>query len=172
MKQLFLLIMLLLAIPLMPAAPQAGKVLIVDLHYDNGFITFKDKIIKCGYSPDYVLQPDEGYLAELRSIEGETLASFTFDIPLTVSVDIGDPLFKTLSGGQFKLNETDFVLMFPHFDNAKEVIVYNAGKEKVLGINLINEQLFRRKSSYWWVVVLLLLISGYMVNRHGKRARN
>ncbi|MBI2139687.1 hypothetical protein HYU14_02085 [Candidatus Woesearchaeota archaeon] len=145
----------------------SSSVLIVNFNYDNGLISYKDRIIKCGFSPDYALQPEEGYRAELISVNNEVLYSFTFEIPLKVNVDLGDPVFKTLSGGMIILNRTDFALTFPGFDNAKSAVIYNPRKYKVLEVPLIEEQFIGKKGNWMWLLALiLLLIIAYAAYRH------
>ena len=63
------------------AAAQTNNVLILNLNYDDGKITFKDKIIKIGYSPDMKIQPEEGYRLDVVSRENTILYSFRFEVP-------------------------------------------------------------------------------------------
>lgn len=164
--RLFLLL-LILAAPFVMAEVECSKVFVVKFNYDNGLITYKDKVIKCGYAPDMKLQPREGYKAEMISTENKVLYSFKFEIPLKINFDMSDPIVKSLSGGMLILNETDFALIFPYYDKAKSIIIYNAREYKVATIPLIEEQ-FIQKRSFWWVLalVVLLLITGYIIHRY------
>ena len=130
-------------------AENSSSVLLVNLHYDRGDITYKDRLVKCGYAPDYRIQPGEGYVAELRGQNNELLYSFNFEVPVKVVAEISDPLFKKISGGIVTLNTTDFVLQFPHFPDAKEVVVLNPRKFKVLGVSLQEEQFVPKRPTWW-----------------------
>ena len=164
------LLLLFILIPVV-TAQESSSVMLVNLHYDNGIITYNDRVIKCGYAPDYKIQPGEGYTAELISVDNKKLFSFTFEVPLKVTSEISDPTFKTISGGIVKLTTTDFTLSFPHFDDAKEVAIYNPRKFKVLSVPLIEEQFTKKPFNYWWLVILLLLalILIYAIHRHLKK---
>ncbi|MBI2576419.1 hypothetical protein HYV84_04330 [Candidatus Woesearchaeota archaeon] len=151
-------------------AVNSSSVLLINLHYDRGEITYKDKLVKCGYAPDYRIQPGEGYVAELRGQKDELLYSFTFEVPTKVVAEISDPLFKKISGGIITLNTTDFVLQFPHFSDAKEVVVLNPRKFKVMGVSLQEEQFVPQRPAWWWLLLLLLLvIAACLVYRHLKK---
>ena len=170
--QYFFFVILLLLPPFATAvhAANSGSVLLVNLHYDRGEITYKDKLVKCGYAPDNRIQPGEGYVAELRGQQDELLYSFTFEVPTKVVAEISDPLFKKISGGIITLNTTDFVLQFPFFPDAKEVVVLNPRKFKVMGVSLQEEQFVPQKQAWWWLLLfLLLVIAAYLVYKHLKK---
>ena len=71
------------------------------------------------------------------------------------------------------LNETDFALIFPYYDNAKSIIIYNERDYKIATIPLIEEQ-FTQKRTFWWVLILavLLLVIGYMLYKHYKNKQS
>ncbi|MBU0628691.1 MAG: hypothetical protein KKC75_05845 [Nanoarchaeota archaeon] len=165
-------LILLLIIPAVFAEVECSKVWVVNFAYDNGLITPKEKELKCGYAPDRTIQPDEGYTAEIVSMDDETLYSFNFQIPLKFNFDLSDPLLKGLSGGMLILNETDFALIFPYYDQAKNIVIYNPRKYKVANVPLVEEQ-FIQKKSFWWLLflILALLIIGYIGYRYYKKRK-
>ncbi len=163
-----LLLLLIIAMPIAAANIECGDVFVVNFHYDNGVITYKDKVIKCGYAPDRKIQPDGCYTAELISLDDESLYSFNFCVPLNVNVDSSDS--GELSGGMIVLNETDFALIFPYYDQTKSIIIYNSRRYKVAEIPLTEEQFIQQRSWLWiWLLILLFLIAGYMAYRHHRR---
>lgn len=164
-----LLLLFILVVPVVMAEVECSKVLVVKFNYDNEIITYRDKVIKCGYAPDRRIQPVDGYTAEIESVENEVLYSFKFQIPLRLNFDLSDPIVKSLSGGILILNETDFALIFPYYDEAKSIVIYNPRKYKILAVPLIEEQ-FTQKRTFWWVLllVIILLVVGYVIYKYYK----
>jgi hypothetical protein len=164
-----ILILLLLTVPLVFA--ECDKVFVVNFNYDNGAISYKEKIMKCGYAPDRLIQPSDGYIAEMVSFDDKVLYSFRFDIPIKVNIDSSKD--GELSGGIILLNETDFALVFPYYDNVKSIVVYNPRNYEIVRVSLEDELLTQRQSLYWiFAVVGLLLTAGYMIFRHFKPAKD
>ena len=145
MNPKLILLIIILITPFVFAEVECSKVLIVKFNYDNGLIAYKDKVIKCGYAPDRKIQPEYGYKAEILSVNNEPLYSFKFEIPLNLYLDISDPLVKSLSGGLLILNETDFALIFPYYDTAKSMVIYNEREYNILIVPLTEEIIFNRK---------------------------
>ena len=162
-----LILILAVLMPMAFADVGCGKAYVVNFEYDNGIIGYKDKVLKCGYAPDRVIQPEEGYTAEIISVDDKPLYSFKFQIPLKVNVDLSDPLLKRLSGGIIVLNETDFALIFPYYDEAKSIEIYNPRMYAVLTVPLTEEK-FVQKSSFWriWILILALIAASYMIYKH------
>ena len=151
------------------AAAQTGKVLILNLDYDDGKITFKDKIIKIGYSPDMKIQPEEGYRLDVVSREDTLLYSFKFEVPLDVYVDAASADGKEMSGGLIRLDKADFALAIPYFEDAKEIKIYDERDTQQLGINV--EEKAQKRSKLWIIMpiaaFILLLIALFL---HKKRS--
>lgn len=171
--KLLLILLFTLVIPLVIAEAECSKVVITNFNYNEGVVTYKDKVTKCGYTPDRKLQPIAGYTAEILSMDNNQLYSFKFQIPLKLNFDLSDPVLKSLSGGMLILNETDFALIFPYYDNAKSIIIYNQRDYEIATIPLIEEQ-FTQKRTFWWVLILaaLLLVVGYVVYGHYKNKQS
>src|SRR3989339_408423 len=166
MKAWLLFLVFVFLAPLVVGEVECSRVYVANFNYDGGIITYKDKVMKCGYFPDRKLQPDEGYEAQIISMNDEVLYSFRFEVPLKVNIDLSDPIVKSLSGGILILNETDFALIFPYYDKARSIVIYNPRQYRVLEVPLIEEQ-FAQGRSFWWILILtLLLIIGYVAYRH------
>lgn len=170
MKTRLLLLLFILLVPAVLAEVECSKVFVVKFNYDNGIITYRDRVIKCGYAPDRKIQPVDGYRAEMISIDDEVLYSFKFQIPLRLNFDLSDPIVKSLSGGMLILNETDFALIFPYYDKVESIVIYNPRDYEIVKIPLIEEQFIQEKS-LWLVLVLgvILLCVSYIVYRHYKK---
>ncbi|HZX45615.1 MAG TPA: hypothetical protein VFF28_08090 [Candidatus Nanoarchaeia archaeon] len=147
------LIILLLLAPLALAEVQESRVIIANFNYDDGLVTYKEKTIKFGYAPDYKLEPEDGYKAELLSFDDKELASFRFDIPLKLYFDMSDPLLKTLSGGMVILNETDFALVFPYDERAEKIVISNPRNYTILEVPLVEEKLSISRASYGFYIL-------------------
>jgi len=168
-KTKLLLLLFILAIPVTIAEIECSKVFVVKFNYDNGLITYKDKVIKCGYAPDRKLQPEEGYTAEIISIDNKPLHSFKFEIPLELNFDLSDPIVKTISGGMVILNTTDFALIFPYYDKAKSIIIYNPRDYEIVTIPLIEEQFIQKRSFLWlFILIILILTASYIICKYYK----
>ncbi|MDA1196481.1 MAG: hypothetical protein O2779_00790 [Nanoarchaeota archaeon] len=170
MKPLLYLLMLILATNAISAVTDTGSVLIVDLDWNNGLLSYQDRIIKCGHSPDYALAPAEGYIAELQSIEGKVLTTFTFEIPDKEYREISDPVFKSITGGRVILNETQFAIVFPYYDEATKVVIYNPRKFKILEVPLVEERFVEDRTSWWWLL-LLAILAGFAYYQYKKRQK-
>ena len=154
-KKIILLILMLLLVSVVKA--QESKVVVLNFHYKDGFITFKEKTTKLGYHPDRNFQP-EGYGAEVVSATGEKLYSFRFKLPLDVFIDYADGL--ELKGGVIKLNETDFSLIVPYFEEAQEINFYNERDYKVATLDISRERFAPRKGLFFVFIVAGLIIVG------------
>ncbi|NIO44015.1 MAG: PKD domain-containing protein [Candidatus Aenigmarchaeota archaeon] len=99
------------------------NIIMLELNYDTGSFSVLDKYKKSGFAPDRRIQPEEGYRAEVFTETEKTLYAFTFDIPNILNYDIpGED--GVLSGGFIELNETNFTLVVPYFENAAWINIY------------------------------------------------
>jgi len=138
MKKTILMIMLMI-LPI-AIALESTKVYIVDLSYNDGKLIVNDEvIIKYGYAPDRVLQPLDGYKAEIISLDNDILYTFKFEIPLNEYVDISDNVTNQITGGLIKLTETDFALVMPYYDDAKEIVFYDETNNKAASVHIMEE---------------------------------
>lgn len=177
MKKIILMI-LLVVLPI-AIALESTKVYIVDLSYRDGKLMVNDEIIiKYGYAPDRILQPLEGYKVEIVSFDNDVLYTFKFDVPLKEYVDISDNVTKQITGGVIKLTETDFALIMPYYDDAKEIIFYDELNNDVASVD-IKEEKKEKEEEYeegrniWiWVFeffVLLILIVLYVLHKRKEK---
>ncbi len=127
----------------------AAEVVVIDLHYEDGYITLNDKTVKLGYYPDRKIQPENGYRLEVVSFSGESLYSFRFKIPLEIFTDYTEG--DELKGNVIRLNATDFSLIIPDYADAKEIRFYNERNYKVAEIN-VHEEKLAPKGSYLWII--------------------
>jgi hypothetical protein len=130
-KVILLLMMVLLAIGVYA---ESSKVYIVAFSYENGELTFDDKIVKYGYSPDRKLTEGD-YRGEIVS-DDSVLYNFDFNVPLTEFVDISDVETGELSGGIVKVDSTRFALVLPYYGEAKSIEIYDPSEVKVMGIDV------------------------------------
>jgi uncharacterized membrane protein len=173
MNRLLAALLLMLATIASVEAAATQGVILVNLHYDNGIITYNDKTIKCGFAPDYRLQPSEGFTAVLKGNNELVLTSFKFRVPNKIITEISDPVFKTISGGVVILNTTDFTLEFPNFDDAVKVEIYNPRSFKVFEVPLKDEQFTQERPNFWWLLlVILILIALYIIYKTLKKEPN
>ena len=134
----------------------AEEVLVINFHYDNGVITVKDSTQMKGYYPDRIYQ--QGYRADIVSIDDNVLYSFRFKLPTEVFTDIENN--GKLSGGVVRLNETDFSLIVPYFEEAKEIVFYNERDYKIASGIISMEYLSPGKGL---VTVYIVLSIGFIV---------
>ena len=165
------LLLILSSITATAVVEDTGSVLVVNLDWNNGLLTYQDRIIKCGYSPDYALAPEDGYRAELVDLDGNPLTSFKFEIPDKEYREISDPVFKTISGGRIVLNETQFALVFPHFDNANKIVIYNPRDFKVLEVPLVEERFIEGRTSWWWLILILIIVGSFAYYQYKKKQK-
>jgi hypothetical protein len=151
---------LLVLILLFSVEALAQEVMVLDLHYDDGFITMKDKTILLGYYPDRNFQPSIGYRLEVVSFDDTNLYSFRFKLPLDEFLDYNT---DKLQGGVIRVNETDFSLIVPYFDDAKEINFYNERNYKVAEVNLVDERFAPKGVVFLVYVIVILLIIGLIL---------
>jgi len=144
------------------------KVYLLSLNYDNGKISMNKLLTKTGYAPDRKLQPVEGFKADVVSFEANILYSFKFDVPLKINTDVIEQ--GEVSGNVIILNETDFALLIPYYEQAKEINIYDKEDKKVFSTKVyqLSTKLLRR-----WILVIAIGLGGigivvYLVLRKKK----
>lgn len=172
MKKIILIILLMI-LPI-AIALESSKVYIIDLSYKDGRLVINDKIIKYGYAPDRTLQPLEGYRAEIISFNNDILYTFKFEIPLKEYVDIGDNITNEISGGLIKLSETDFALILPYYNNAKEIVFYDEENNKAVSVDVIEkkqEEVKKQNYLLWLIGFIILLVLIFLLVRRRKKKK-
>ena len=150
MKKLILLLLLILTINIV----EASKIYFLELNYDNGLLTIKDKKLLNGYYPDRNTQPNEGYRLEVASFSNEIIYSFNFEPPLTVYTDASDEN-GTLSGYVVKLKQKDFTITLPYSEDAKEINIYDKTGE-ILSIDVRE---FNRKPKIIGIIMAVIILA-------------
>jgi hypothetical protein len=125
----------LIAVLSLAANAEAGKVYLLDLHYDKGAVSLKTVSLKDGYAPDKQ-ETLSSYRYTVFSSGGTSLYSSGFAIPLTVFSDNADPQNPSYAGGMKILNDTSYTLLIPYFDKAKSVALYDPFGAKVLEVDV------------------------------------
>ena len=116
----------------------AEKIIILNLHYENGKVSVIDKIDTYGFYPDRKIQPDVGYKAEIISVDDDIIYSFRFEVPLEHYTDIH--MDGKTQGGLVRVDKTDFALILPSLPDAKQINIYNEKEENVLEVDLIERR--------------------------------
>ena len=150
------------------AYAMSNKIIITDLHYEEGNLKLNGKIVKPGFFPDRRIQPKEGYRVDMISSQGEYLYGFYFEIPLNLYTDLVHKGTTMITGGVTVLNQTDFALTMPFPDDLKEIRFYDPEDTLVLTVNVKEENLSRQNNRLWiWIILILLLLLTlyYMVKR-------
>tara|TARA_Y100000310_G_scaffold258870_1_gene267410 strand:- start:142 stop:645 length:504 start_codon:yes stop_codon:yes gene_type:complete len=135
---------------------ESSKVYIVAFSYENGELTFDDKVVKYGYSPDRKLTEGD-YRGEVVSADS-VLYDFDFNVPLTEFVDISDVETGELSGGIVKVDSTRFALVLPYFEEAKSIEIYDPSDTKVMGIDVEEKKESNLLLIIGIAIVLLIVI--------------
>ena len=148
---IYLLVIVLLVISAAAASP---KVMVLKLNYDNGNISLVNKTIKYGFGPDRRYQPDYGYRLEIISFDNNQLYEFRFKAPNEMFVD-GTDANGEISGGKIVLDNVNFALNVPYYNDMKEIRVYSPSGE-ISGSFSFEEE--RKVSIIKWVIIGLIAI--------------
>lgn len=127
MKKIAILIMALSMFAVFSAAQEAiiGNVVIVaSLLYKEENLSFEGVELLEGEPPDYLLQPEDGYQAELLDFEGNELFYYKFPVSLQV-YDLAAPLPEKHIG-----------LIFPYVRSVKDMNVYDQSNNLLLNVDL------------------------------------
>jgi hypothetical protein len=133
-----------------------SRVLVMKLNYDNGNISLVNDTIKYGFSPDRRYQPEYGYKAEIVSFDGEVVYDFRFKKPNEIFVD-GTDENGEISGGKIVLDEVNFALSVPYFEDMKEINFYSDSDE------FLGRVSFEEKRELliwkWWITGLIIIVT-------------
>ena len=164
------IILLVLLIYAVSVYAETNRVLILNVHYDNGVLKIKDKIIKDGFYPDRKLKPINEYTAEIISIGEERLYSTDFEVPIKVYTDSFEN--GRVRGGIIILNETDFALVLPYFDDAKYINIYDKQGTKLIETNVAPSLGYRKFFvpivATAIALIIILLIIALIIHRERK----
>jgi hypothetical protein len=169
MKKLTMFILLIIVNISFAISQEQNKIILLDLNYNNGEITINKILTKMGYYPDRKDQPLDGYKLDLVSINNDILYSFRFDVPLTIYTDV--IINNKISGNIIKLNNTDFALIMPYFDNLKEINIYDKNNKRVTTKEFTSPSKKQNLRHIYLFVGMTILVFSilYLVLRHYKK---
>jgi len=124
-----------------------GKVIVLDLSYNEGNISVVNSTVKYGYFPDRRFE--ESYKLEIMADDG-VIYGTSFKDSSIIFVDASSE--DGITGGMIKLEETRFSLVLPYYDNMDEIRFYNSLNE------LKGVQVFENSSNMWILFVVLGII--------------
>ena len=141
-KSLFLVLFLISWLVFVPSVLAIGsKVMVMKLNYDHGNVTLLNSTIKYGFSPDRRYQPEEGYKLKMTSFGDEKLYEFRFKMPNEIFID-GTDSNGEISGGKIVLDNINFALVVPYYDDMKEIKIYSKSDEIVGEISFEEQRNF------------------------------
>ncbi|MFB6246456.1 MAG: hypothetical protein ABEI74_02625 [Candidatus Pacearchaeota archaeon] len=76
------------------------------------------------------------YSADVLDYRENVLNSTLFEVPNTVLYDNVDENGTIVSGGTLELNQTDFVLHVPYYENASEIVIYGPNATEKLRVDV------------------------------------
>ena len=156
----------------------------INLNYSYGNISVNSVNVELS---DKQIENNFGfYIAEIVDYEGNLLNLTFFDVPNEILWDGVDPETGEIdNGGLLELNETNFDIYIPYFENAKEIVIYDENlielsrygvgqfsridRNEILGISETEtpeeirteekktptENLTDKIQNYWWVLVII-----------------
>ena len=108
----------------------------ITLEYNEGAIEVKSysigfsekEIDNLYYGPYHKLT----YNSKVLDINGITLEEIPFTIPNVVFYDNYDNVTGELSGGVREVNQVEFVIKIPYYENAKEIVIYDGNDNELI----------------------------------------
>jgi len=152
MKKLIILFLILIS----SVFAQQGNVYILGLHYEDNDLLITNVLHKPGFFPDRKLQLETGNTLDMISLDDEVLYSFKFGIPNKVYTDVINE--GEIEGGLIILNETDFALVLPYFDNLKEIRISGLNDEELVSHNFQAPALSPNNRFVFSLLIVLALI--------------
>ena len=129
------------------------------------------------------------YSANILDNEGNLLNLTLFDVPNEILYDTINEEGEISGGGFLELNETQFDIFVPYYENAKEIVIYNENLSELTRKDVSEfskareeiteelpeeetekkieekpiETLTNNLSQYWWVLIIILaVLIGYL----------
>jgi len=153
-------------INLMIVNAEESKVFVLSANYDNGKIIINDVAVKNGYAPDRKIAVDSDYSINIYSKEKKLLYRKNIEIPLYIYIDV--IVNGEIEGNLIKLNQTDFALVLPYYEDAGEIDISKDNEEAASYI-LYNKLSFKNISFvYYFVGILVLAILVFLVIKKRK----
>ncbi len=165
----------------------------IELNYDRENISLISISIESSFVEPLINKgaisiEKEEYVAKIFSHDGSFLNTIFFDIPEEVITysSLDPKTGKTLRGGIFNLDQINFTLHIPYYEEAKKILVYNENNYLVLSIDVsmfskeysetglvIGDQDIEEEESqrtvkdekqgktitdYWWILLIILIV--------------
>ncbi|MFC1697459.1 hypothetical protein ACFL1H_03950 [Nanoarchaeota archaeon] len=108
----------------------------IDLYYDNGNISMKNIQITPFVMEQMYGDQSGGYHAQVVNFNYEIIDITFFDIPLVLFWDSWNENGDKSAGGIIKLNQTDFKIYIPYYENANLILLYNYDIEEIFRIDV------------------------------------
>lgn len=133
-KSIFVGLVLIILLNLNTIETTANEIYVLDLNYDKGNINLIDVSVKQGYAPDRRIQPEDGYRCDVVSFSNTVLYSFKFEIPRILMTP--PPLPGEEPRGPIYLDNVNFTLLIPYFENGKSINIYDPSNFLVLSVDV------------------------------------
>ncbi len=168
MKLWILLVLILMANVVLA---ESDTVYLLDLHYDMGEISLNNIKIETGFSPDRKIQSGD-YRLEVISFYNRPIYSFNFKAPRVYS-DKSDRLTGDIVGDVIDLEEADFTLVVPYFNDGKNIRIYKENNE-IFSTDLsefIIKQSPGRKFTFFYIILiaLFIIVIIFLINKKKKK---
>jgi len=178
-KIMFIFVLVFLFINFLSAS-EIYKYYEIDLNYNQGKITILDTNI------EFFQEEKENllgtYAIAILDNKGNLIESYLFNVPNEILYDEADENGTIVSGGLMVLNETNFTIYAPYYENAVEFIIYdeNLTEKLVIDVGMYSkvgeisldeeedaEEGVTDKESrdspkelqdYWWILLIILII--------------
>jgi len=102
-----------------------NRYLFLEFYYKDGNFSLVNKTLESGYYPNSEFYGE--YKIKIFS-ENKELYSNYFDPSVIFSDDFSK---EVIEGGVLKLNESNFYLVLPYFDEAEKIEILNSNNEKI-----------------------------------------
>ena len=135
---------------------EEDKVFILNANYNNGEVKINDVTIKNGFAPDRKIPFESNYKINIHSKEKGILYTKKIEIPLFIYVDV--IVNKEIKGNLIKLNQTDFALILPYYDEAGKISILEDDKE-VASYNLYPILSFKNKKFVYSLTGILAVLT-------------
>lgn len=107
-----------------------------NLFYDNGKIKITDILVGFGFVAQQEGNYKQLYKVKLISSTNEELYSASFNIPIFVHGDEIDPVTGDFKGSVVQLDQVNFSLTVPYFENGKTIYIYDSNNTKILAADV------------------------------------
>jgi len=106
----------------------------LDLNYNQGEFSLNNLNIE--FSDTSIENYFGFYLADVIDSENESLNLSFFDVPNEILYDEVDENGTIVGGGLMILNETNFTIYVPYYENANQIIIYDENLTEKLRIDI------------------------------------